>query len=322
MTTAGFSKCGFTLLCTFFTATTATAQVVMPPMNMGGTSFNDGVAGPGVLIEPGVIEYFHASRFVDAHGATIPGHNTVNAWANLLHVGYVTTRHVLGGFWGVEFLVPVASIDVNTAFGPKGKASGLGDIVVSPLIIEWPDRKLFGKTYFSRFSILGVLPTGAYDSERAINIGSNAGSVFAYYSFTIMPRPGLETSWRVNYLWNAHNTRPFAPLATPSTQAGQAVHGNFAISYAMTPSLRVGVNGYALQQVSEHRMGAGALSGSKERVVAIGPGLAWSSGFWSAFANVDFETLARNRPVGQRMNVTLRRVFPHKPPNTKIAKTY
>jgi hypothetical protein len=299
----------------------APAQVVMPPMNMGGTSFNDGVAGPGILIEPGVIEYFHATHFVDANGATIPGRNTVNAWANLLHIGYITTRKIVGGFWGIEILVPIASVDVNTAFGPKGKASGLGDVVVSPLIIEWPDRQLFGKPYFSRFSVVGVLPTGAYDKQQPVNIGSNAGSVFAYYSFTIMPRPDLETSWRINYLWNAQNAQPFVPLTTASSQAGTAIHGNYAVSYAVAPALRIGVNGYALQQLSAHRMGGSSLSGSKERVVAIGPGIVWSAGLWSAFANVDFEMLARNRPVGQRVNVTIRRVIPHRPPNRATERT-
>jgi hypothetical protein len=304
------------LLCGILLMTsTAAAQVVIPAVNMGGTSFNDGVAGPGVLIEPGVLEYFHAGRFVDGKGNTIPGPNSVDALANLFHLGYITTRQIFGGFWGMEVLVPVASIDINTAFGPKGKSSGLGDIVVTPLIIEWPNHKLFGKTYFSRFSILAVLPTGAYDPESPVNVGSNSGSAFAYYSFTIMPRSGLETSWRINYLWNARNTQPFTPLATASTQAGQAIHGNYAISYALTPNLRVGANGYVLQQLNDHRMGGTSLPGSKERVVAIGPGVVWSSGFWSAFANVDFETLAQNRPVGQRVNVTFRRVFPHMPPN-------
>jgi hypothetical protein len=286
----------------------------MRSVNMGGTSFNDGVAGPGLLIEPGVIEYFHASRFVNAHGATIPGRNSIDAWANLLHIGYITTRRIVGGFWGVEVLVPTASIDINTEFGPKGKVSGLGDLVVSPLIIQWPNRVLFGKPYFSRFSVVGVLPTGSYDAARPVNIGSNSGSAFAYYSFTIMPRPGLETSWRVNYLWNAANTNPFAALNASSIQAGQAFHANYAMSYAVTRSLRVGANGYVLQQLSDHRMGGAPLHDSRERVVGIGPGIAWSSGFWSVFANVDFETAARNRPVGQRTNVTLRRIFPHVAP--------
>jgi hypothetical protein len=73
------------------------------------------------------------------------------------------------------------------------------------------------------------------------------------------------------------------------------------------------VNGYALQQLNEHRMGTMSMAHSRERVIAIGPGAMWSSGFWSVIANVDFETLARNRPEGQRFNLTLRRIMPHNP---------
>lgn len=293
---------------------TAASQVVMPPVNMGGTSFLDGVAGPGILIEPGVLEHYHASRFVGSSGAAIPGHNSIDTWSNLFHVAYITTHQVLGGFYGIEALVPVASIDIQTDFGPRGKQSGLGDILVSPLIVEWPNRTLFGKTYFSRFAVLAMLPTGSYDAGRAVNPGSNAGGGFAYYSFTIFPQPKLETSWRVHYLWNASNSEPFRPLGQRSTQAGQAVHANYAMSYELSPALRVGVNGYVLQQVSDHQMSGTSLANSKERVVAIGPGVTLSRGFWSLFGNVDVETMARNRPEGYRVNVTLRRIIPHAPP--------
>jgi hypothetical protein len=292
----------------------AATQVAMPPVNMGATSFMDGVAGPGILVEPGVIEYYHASRFVDADGVKIPGDNSIEAWSNLLHVGYITTRRVLGAFYGVEFLLPFASLDVDTDFGPRGQQSGVGDLIVSPLIMEWPNRTLFGKPYFSRFSVLAVLPTGSYDASRSVNVGSNSGGAFAYYSFTFLLRPELETSWRVFYLWNAKNPQPFEAISASTAQAGQAIHANYAISYALSPNVRVGANGYAFQQLTEHRLDGISLKRSRERVVAFGPGLALSSGFWSAIANVDFETLTRNRPQGYRVNVTLRRVFPHMPP--------
>jgi hypothetical protein len=298
------------LVAALLLSSSAGSQVIMPSVNMGATSFLDGVAGPGLLLEPGVIEHYHAGRFVDSNGMTIPGKNSIEAWTNLFHLGLITTHKIFGAFYGAEFLVPVSSLDIKTAFGPNGSQSGLGDIVVSPLILEWPNRTLFGKSYFSRFSVLANLPTGAYDPERAVNIGSNAGGGFAYYSFTIGLAPKLETSWRFNYLWNAKNSQPFVPLAVNTTQAGQAVHVNYAMSYGLFPSLRVGVNGYAFQQLTDHRLGAADLAHSRERVVALGPGIMWSSGFWSVIANVDFETLARNRPEGQRVNVTLRRVFP------------
>ncbi len=294
-----------------FTIHTAAAQVVMPPVNMGGTSFLDGVAGPGSLLEPVIIEHYHASKFIDSKGNAIPGANSVDSWANLFHVAHITTHQILGGFYGAEFLIPFASLDLNTDFGPKGKNSGPGDILVSPLILEWPGKSLGGKKYFSRFSILFELPTGSYSVARAVNVGSNAGGAFAYYAFTIFPTSKIETSWRIDYRWNAKNSTPFTLLAVGSTQAGQAVHANYAISYEMSPALRLGLNGYVLQQLTEHRLGINSIPNSKERVVAFGPGVQLSSGFWSAFANVDLETMARNRPEGYRVNITLRRVFPH-----------
>ncbi|HUQ20837.1 MAG TPA: transporter [Gemmatimonadaceae bacterium] len=302
------------LAATFITSSNADAQVAMPPVNMGGTSFMDGVAGPGVLVEPGVIEHYHASRFLDYKGNTIPGSNSIDVWSNLLHVGYITTRQLFGAFYGAEFLLPIASIDVDTDFGPKGKESGLGDLIVSPLILEWPNRTLFGKPYFSRFSVLAVLPTGTYSDSRPVNVGSNSGGAFAYYSLTLMPSPRVETSWRLFYLWNRQNSKPFTAFSTSTTQAGQAIHANYAVSYEVSRSLRLGANGYAFQQISDHRFGGSSLPNSKERVVAFGPGVVLSSGFWSAIANLDFETLTRNRPQGYRLNLTLRRVFPHMPP--------
>jgi hypothetical protein len=289
-----------------------TAQVALPPVNLGGTSFVDAVAGPGLLIEPGVVEHYHANRFVDARGGVIPGRNSVDSWANLTHVAYITTHQILGGFYGAEFLLPVARVDINTSFGPKDIQSGLGDVIVSPLMIEWPGRSLFGKPFFSRFGALAVLPTGGYSANRAVNIGSNAGGAFAYYAFTVFPQPKWETSWRLNYLWNASNSEPFAPLGAKSTQAGQAFHVNYAASYQAFPSLRLGVNGYLLRQLTNHRMGSSGIVDSKEQVFAVGPGLVWTSGFWSLFGNFDVETFVRNRPDGYRMNLTLRRVFPRR----------
>lgn len=289
------------------------AQVVLPPMNMGGTSFLDGVAGPGILFEPLVVERYHATRFVDYNGATIPGKNSVDSWANLFHAASITKHQILGGFYGFEVLVPFASVDIQTDFGPRGKESGLGDIIVSPFILEWPGRTLSGKTFFSRFSILAELPTGSYSAARPVNVGSNSGGAFAYYAFTFFPAKKWETSARMNFRWHAANSEPFAPLNVSSTQAGQAVHANFAISYETSPTLRLGLNGYLLQQITDHKLGATSLPNSRERVVALGPGMMMSSGFWSLFANVDIETMARNRPEGYRVNVTVRRVFPHMP---------
>ena len=142
----------------------------------------------------------------------------------------------------MDFLLPIARLDLNTGFGPQGTSSGFGDMLVSPLTIEWPTADL-GKPYFSRASLLARVPTGAYSPERTVNAGSPSGAI-GYYAFTLFFRPELETSWRFQYLWNGKNSSPFAPLAVGSTQAGQAFFLNYATSYRVSNALNLGINGY------------------------------------------------------------------------------
>lgn len=91
----------------------------------------------------------------------IPGSNSVDTWWSLFHVAYITTHQLLGGFYGAEFLLPVARVDLNTSSGRRTHRRGLGDLAVSPLIIEWPGTTFFGKPYFSRVVAFAVSPTGS-----------------------------------------------------------------------------------------------------------------------------------------------------------------
>jgi hypothetical protein len=295
-------------------SSTAGAQVTLPPMNLGASSFADGVGGPGFLVQPMMLEIYRATRFTDRTGRTMPGNNSIDAWSNLFHVAYMTSRHVFGGFYAVDFLLPVARLNVNTGFGPHGTETGVGDMIVSPLTIEWPNRTMAGRPFFSRASVLARIPTGAYSPERTVNAGTNAVGAVGYYAFTLFLRPDLETSWRLQYMWNGRNPAPFTPLAAGSTQAGQAFHANYAMSYRISSALGLGINGYYLQQVTDHRLDGNPIPGSRERVVAVGPGAVISHGFWSLLANVDVESNVRNRPAGYRVNATVQRVFPSAAP--------
>jgi hypothetical protein len=118
-------------------------------------------------------------------------------------------------------------------------------------------------------------------------------------------------SSRVFYLWNGRNSDPlptrFAQYGITEAhhfQPGQAMHANFAADYALTPQWRVGLAGYWLQQLTETKVNGESLSGSKERVVAFGPGVMYS---FSAKDHLVFnhytETAARNRSEGQRMTL-------------------
>jgi hypothetical protein len=155
-----------------------------------------------------------------------------------------------------------------------------------------------------------VVPTGKYRSTRAGNIGNNVVSLNPYYAFTFVASEKWEISARLHYLWNSQNDRPFAGLDLKSVQPGQARHQNFAVSYEIARTVRIGMSGYALEQISEDKINGISQPGSLERVIGLGAGteLHPRESFW-IYLNVYFETYARNRPQGTLYVLRLSKTF-------------
>jgi hypothetical protein len=275
--------------------------VSLPPVNMGQTSFEDGVANPGWFFEE-ILQYYHAGQFNDSGGAKVPGQNDLTTAAAITHLAYFSTYELLGGYIGAEALVPLVDANLDASFQPHEHEQGAGDLIISPFMLQWNDRQLFGIQFFQRFDLDLVVPTGKYNSDRALNIGNNIVSVNPYYAFTIFPASKLELSARLHYLWNSENDSPYEGLHASSIQPGQAFHANFAASYEVLKRLRLGISGYALQQLTDDKIDGNSMANSEERVFGIGPGLAFNQDnsqdkLWMTL-NSYFETGAENRPQG------------------------
>lgn len=284
------------------------ADIPLPPVNLGDTSFEDGVAFPGWLAEE-TIGYYHAGQLNDHQGDKIPGSNKLTSVSATTHLAYISNLRLLGGFYGAEILLPLADVDLDTSFGPKDREQGVGDLIVSPFILQWTDHKLFGMQYFHRFVFSVTLPTGEYDRNRPVNIGSNMVSINPYYAFTIMPTDKLELSARLHYLWNSENDDPLVGLGAGTIQPGQAFHANYAASYEVVKGVRLGINGYALQQLTKDKIDGCSQANSEERVFGIGPGIKWSGNGLSLYLNSYFETGAENRPEGTKVVFRFSKVF-------------
>jgi len=275
--------------------------VSLPPVNLGQTSFEDGVANPGWFFEE-ITEFYHAGQFNDSDGAKIPGDNELTTVSAITHLSYLSHYKLLGGYIGAETLVPLVDADLNTSFATHQREQGVGDLIISPFMLQWNDCKLFGRPFFQRFDLDLVVPTGKYSSDRSLNIGNNVVSVNPYYAFTIFPTSKFEFSGRLHYLWNSENDSPYEELHAGSIQPGQAFHANFAASYEVLPRLRVGMSGYALQQFTNDKINGKSVAKSEERVFGIGPGLAYNQDnsqdkLWFTL-NGYFETGAENRQEG------------------------
>ena len=279
-------------------------HVSEPAVNLGDTSFLDGLGGPGFVVEQ-IGDAAHDGTITDSAGNALANAGAVNSISGLTHIAWLSPEKFLGGWYGVEVVLSAAHVNA----GAQGEAGGLGATTVAPFILQWPELRVLGIAIDQRFVADFDLPTGQYWRTSNVNIGYNAFTVHPYYSITAFPVKRLETSWRVHYLWNSTNNDPPISAGARSTQAGQAIHFNATAAYKVWKGLWIGLNAYYLKQITDGKIDAVALHDSPEEVGAIGPGMVWNSGTWFFYANAYQEFGAENRSTGHKLVLRIEKTF-------------
>ena len=271
-----------------------------PTGNLGDTSFLDAIGGPGVLLEE-IADGAHSGHVMDGAGRATTGSTSSNSISENTHVAFLSHTRVFGAWFGVEFLQAFAHVNA----GPGSKVTGLGDLTVSPLILQWDEKRIGPLRLVQRVVLDFDVPTGEYYQAAKLNLSNHAFDVQPYYALTLFPSKHLESSWRVHYLWNATNKQPAVTSGAQSTQAGQAIHFNATVGYRLPHGVWVGANGYYLDQITDPKVDGRSIGNSPERVGAIGPGALWDMGHWLLFANAYHEVGALNRPEGSKVVLRL-----------------
>ncbi|MGY6554284.1 MAG: SphA family protein [Wenzhouxiangella sp.] len=287
---------------------TAPAQVALPPVNLGNTNFVDGRALPGIMFQQTFI-LAEADRFRDAQGNTALAPDQLSAFSVATQLAWLSQHQIFGANWGAEFILPLARVDLDINPAISGSRTGLGDLFLSPVVLQWPQRELFGRPYWQRLNLNVTVPIGTYDPDRIVNIGSNTVRFNPHYAFSWMASERWELSGRVHYLWNGKNSDPATQLRADSSQAGHAVHTNLSISRELTPGLRLGLSAYHLRQISDDRIDGVRIPDSREQVIGFGPGVRKQNGPQVWFLHAYRESLVRNRPDRHQLIFRYARFF-------------
>jgi hypothetical protein len=282
----------------------AQSHVGEPPVNLGDSSFLDGIGGPGFLTEE-MIDLEHYGRITNSSGQTVPGSGSVDSVSGLSHLAWMAHQRIFGAWYGLEILSVPAFVDA----GSQGQSGGFGDLTVSPFILQWSEKRIFGMPIDQRFDVDFGIPVGKYSRSDNVNLSSNAYNFQPYYVITAFPTKRVETSWRFHYLRNWQNNAPPVSTGANSTQAGQAIHFNATAAYDVYKGLWIGANGYYLKQITDGRINGVPLPNSPEQVGATGPGMVWNTGQWYFYVNFYQEIGAENRATGQKLVLRIEKVF-------------
>lgn len=275
----------------------------LPNFGLGYTNMLEG--GP-VRPNPGIywqqwVQYYTTKRFLDNKGKPLNGVPSphLRDFEYVIDFAYQFEKQcVLGGMPGLEMVLPftlVSKIDKNNALNLKSSGSGVGDLGLGAYI-QWPALFHNGRHIFIHRLEFGFsIPLG----KNKLPVKQiNPGKAFFYcgptWSATLYVSHRWNVSWDLDYAWCAKSEKI-------DFKAGDAIFGNYSLAYevSLLPRLYIAAVGYFLKQLHNNKSLGVTVPHSRERVVGIGPGIAYfRSQDLVFFSYLYLEVGARNHTQG------------------------
>jgi hypothetical protein len=178
----------------------------------------------------------------------------------------------LGGIYTVGLAVPFGYANLDAEIqGPGGATSSvsadsfnISDIAFTPIQLNGS----IGNFSF-RFAETIIAPTGAYNVNKAVNLGRNywgfdTTAASTYFNADI----GTEVSIAPGILANTRND-------DTNYKTGTEFHLDFMANQFLFESFAIGVRGYFYRQVTGDSGSGAVLGGFKGEAVGVGPGFIW-----------------------------------------------
>ena len=242
--------------------------------------------------------FYFADRINDSKGHEIdPADPTVYIYANVPRLLWITETKLLGGFLGVDALLPIAYKEIEIT-GPGGtfheNTTGIGDLFAegswSWHLKQW-DLALAAGVW---------APTGDFSENDPTRIGLGYWGEMLTAGATWYP--DQEKRWALSLLNRYEfNQQQEQTQITP----GQAWTLEGGLSYAITKTVDVGPIGYFQRQMTKDS-GSNASSG-QDSVAGIGPEISaffpkWMLGVSLRYA---YEVMSQDRLQGHTVTLTI-----------------
>jgi len=261
----------------------------------GGGAYPNGAEDfmSGALPPPGTyllnyLQYYSSDRLNDNNGDKIAPGFKLNVVADVVRVVHVTKQQLLGASWAMHLFLPVVNMDVTVPGRGNDHRTGLGDIIIDPMILGW-----HGANWHVTTGVDFYLPTGAYDANRLANPGRNYWTFEPVLAGTWLTDSGFEVSTKLMYDINTKNN-------DNDYLSGQELHLDYAVGQKLG-DFNLGLAGYFYQQVTDDEQNGTKVAfndGNKGRIFGVGPAVKYQFKNMSFSLKYLFETAVENRPEG------------------------
>jgi hypothetical protein len=261
---------------------------------------------PGIYLRDYNVFYYSTTRN-DAHGNEINGLDPkAFVYANVPRVLWITDLQLLGGYIGVDALLPIQYTDLDIPHGPfpiDHSTLGLGDLFGEATWSKHIEHFDFALAY-------GIwAPTGDSSGKPPQVPTTMAGLGYWGHMFTAGATwyVGAQKRWAVSAL-NRYEINQYKDDS--GVTPGQAYTLEWGLSRAMTKTLDLGAIGYYQQKVSEDS-GPGKLTSERDRVAGIGPEVNLVYPPWMLVCSLRYayEFMAESRLQGHTVALTLTKRF-------------
>jgi len=250
------------------------AEYAFTSYPLGTLAFGAGITPPPGTYVTNAMSFYSGNICgnFDFGGRTFNAGVKADIFLDSTNILLVPQGKLLDGYFGASVTVPAGWVKYDaSASGVRGtitsetSGGGWGDMNLQ-FQLGW-DGESFSHTVY----LLGVIPTGRYDTGFTPIIGLNRPSIEVGWGFTYFDKNSkLQFNGAVGFMTSMEND-------ATQYQTGNELHAQWAIGYKFDNGLLLGAVGYDYRQLTGDS-GPGALLGPFESLGdAVGPGLSYST---------------------------------------------